>query len=128
MVLAAHGRSPAKVAGEMYNEWLLAEIGRGADNKALSDKKFGNICCLQGSSGWPTNERQSGKRSTRNSNFRAIIQAESSSDGGPKDIQWRISKAEAQTQRFLRRTDRKLKNWGEASQTSKDAGCIWSIL
>ena len=35
VVLAAHGRSPAKVAGEVYNEWLLAEIGRGADNKAL---------------------------------------------------------------------------------------------
>ena len=43
VVLAAHGRSPAKVAGEMYNEWLLAEIRRGADNKALVRQEFREI-------------------------------------------------------------------------------------
>ena len=40
-----------------------------------SDKIFRNICCLQGSNGWPTNERHSDKRSTRNFDAVAIIQA-----------------------------------------------------
>ena len=48
MDLAAHGRYPAKVAGERYNEWLLAEIRQGADNKALARLGFRKYLLLAG--------------------------------------------------------------------------------